>query len=382
MPIYLDYNSTTPVDPLVLEAMLPYFKEKFGNAASSTHAYGWVAEQAVDDARQHVAKLLNAESNEIVFTSGATEAINLALKGVFEAYKSKGNHIITVSTEHKAVLDTCSYLEKNGARITLLPVQPDGLIQPEELRKHLTDKTILVSVMFANNETGVIQPIRQLSELTHAAKALFMSDATQACGKIRVDVEEEGIDLLPFSSHKLYGPKGCGALYVRRKNPRAKLLAQIHGGGHENGLRSGTLNVPAIVGFGKACELASSRMWEDSSRISVLRTQLEQNLLDLGGIAVQGNTRHRLPNTSNLSFTGCSASALIKELFDIAVATGSACTSALPEPSHVLKAMAVPEDVAFSSLRFSLGRFTTAEEIQTAIDKISKAYMRSRSQNE
>lgn len=376
MSIYFDHNSTTPVDPLVLETMLPYFSVKFGNAASRTHSFGWVAEQAVEDARKQVAGLIHAEEGEIVFTSGATEAINLAMKGVFEAYTDKGNHIITTATEHKAVLDTCTHLEKAGARITVLPVQPDGLVDANELIRNIDGNTILVSVHYANNETGVIQNVKELSDIVHAHGALFLSDATQACGKIKVDVQAEGIDLLPFSAHKLYGPKGCGALFVRRKNPRVKLTAQIDGGGHEKGMRSGTLNVPGIVGFGKACELATNRMWDDSQRISVLRTTLEQNLIEFGGVSVNGNTRQRLPNTTNLSFSGIAAASLIKELHDFALASGSACTSALPETSHVLRAMSVPENAAHSSVRFSLGRTNTMEEINLCIEKIRKIYLR------
>ena len=370
MAIYLDNNSTTPVDPLVLETMLPYFTTRFGNASSKTHSFGWIAEQAVTDARLQVAKLIGAEDSEIIFTSGATEAINLALKGVFEAYSVKGKHIITSATEHKAVLDTCAHLEKSGAHITILPVQPDGLIDPAELSNALTDQTILVSIMYANNETGVIQNIRELSAITHAKGSIFMSDSTQACGKIRVNTDEDGIDLLALSAHKIYGPKGCGALFVRRKNPRVKLIAQIDGGGHEKGLRSGTLNVPGIVGFGKACELAHERMWEDNIHISKLRSTLEQGLIDLGNISVNGNTRNRLPNTSNLAFTGIKASTLMKHLPDIAFASGSACTSALAEPSHVLRAMQISEDVAYSSVRFSIGRHNTTDEINICIEKI------------
>ncbi len=378
MQIYFDHNSTTPVDPEVLQCMLPYFTEQYGNAASRTHSFGWVAEQAVEDARKQVAMLINAEEQEIVFTSGATEAINLGMKGVFETHQNKGKHIIITATEHRAVLDTCSHLESLGAKITMLPVQPDGLLDPEELNKFIDEQTILVSVLYANNETGVIQNVKQLSEISHAKGTLFMSDATQACGKIRVDVNEDGIDLLPFSAHKLYGPKGCGALYVRRKNPRVKIRAQIDGGGHERGMRSGTLNVPGIAGFGKACSLAAQRMWDDSRHISLLRTTLEQNLLDLGGVSINGNTRQRLPNTSNLSFHGIQASTFIKDLFQIAVATGSACTSALLEPSHVLKAMSASDEIAYSSIRFSLGRTNTMEEIMFCIEKIKEVYLKSK----
>ncbi len=390
--IYLDYNSTTPVDPRVLEAMLPYFSEKFGNAASKTHAFGWVAEVAVEQARERVAKLINATPHEIIFTSGATEAINLAIKGVYEMHSAvspplgggKGedlvvhpqptgrNHILTVSTEHKAVLDTCKYLESKGARVTYLPVNREGLIDLGQLTNSITPSTILVCVMYANNETGVIQPIHEISEIAREKGCFFMCDATQAVGKIKVDVETDGIDLLCLSAHKIYGPKGSGALFVRRKNPRVSLMSQLHGGGHERGLRSGTLNVPGIVGFGKACEIAEKEMWDDAQRISQLRTLLEQKLLDLGKIFINGSIKHRMPNVTNLSFGGIKADSLIAKLSDIAVATGSACTSAITESSHVLKAMGVPDEMAYSSIRFSLGKYTTQDELDYAIDKISK----------
>jgi len=373
IPVYLDYNATTQVDPRVLEAMLPYFSENFGNAASRTHSFGWIAEQAVDDARKKVAELIGAEPNEIVFTSGATEAINLAMKGVFEAYRSKGNHIVTVATEHKSVLDTCEHLKKLGAEITLLKVNREGLIDLDELKNSITEKTILVSVMMANNETGVIQPISEISKIVHNKGSIMMSDATQAVGKIPVDVNADGIDLLSISAHKLYGPKGIGALFVRRKNPRVKLIAQIDGGGHENGLRSGTLNVPAIVGFGKACEIAKDEMLNDSGQISILRTILEQSLCDLGNVFINGSIRNRLPNTTNLSFADILANSLIKELGNVAVATGSACTSAVPQPSHVLKAMGVSDELSYSAIRFSLGKFTTEEEIKFCIEEVKNA---------
>jgi cysteine desulfurase len=368
--MYLDYNSTTPVDPRVLEAMLPYFSEKFGNAASKTHSFGWVAEAAVEQARACIAKLIHATPHEIIFTSGATESINLAIKGVFENYKSKGNHIITVSTEHKAVLDTCSYLEQKGAQVTYLPVGREGLLDLQQLSNSITPSTILVCVMYANNETGVIQPVDQISKIVHDKGSIFMSDAAQAVGKIRVDVENDGIDLLCLSAHKIYGPKGTGALFVRRKNPRITLSPIIHGGGHERGLRSGTLNVPGVVGLGKACEIAEKEMWEDAQRISRLRTALEQNLLSLKNVFVNGSIRHRLPNVSNLSLQYIKADSLIAKIPDIAVSTGSACTSAIPEPSHVLRAMGVPDEMAYSSIRFSLGRFTTKEEIDSVSEKI------------
>ena len=373
MSIYLDYNSTTPVDPRVLEAMLPYFTEKFGNAASKTHSYGWIGEAAVEKAREEVAKLIGATAHELIFTAGATEAINLAIKGVFENYSAKGNHIITVSTEHKAVLDTCRYLETKGAQVTYLPVNREGLIDLDWLRESITEKTILVCVMYANNETGVIQPISEISEIVHEKGCIFMSDATQAVGKINVNVEEDGIGLLCLSAHKFYGPKGIGALYVRRKNPRVSLSPLIHGGGHERGLRSGTLNVPAIAGLGKASELAEKEMWDDAQRVSALRTLLEQNLTETGKVYINGSIKNRLPNTTNLSFQNIKADSLIAKLPDIAAATGSACTSAVPGPSHVLKAMGLSDEMAYSSIRFSLGKFTPKEEIETAIHKINKA---------
>ncbi len=378
-PIYLDYNATTPVDQRVLDAMLPYFSEKFGNAASKTHAFGWIAEEAVKQTREQLANMIHAEPGELVFTSGATESINLAIKGVFESYHSKGNHIVTVATEHKATLDTCKRLERHGASVTYLPVNKEGLIDLAELENAITDKTILVAVMYVNNETGVIQPIKKIAEIVHRKGSLFMSDATQACGKMKVDVQEDHIDLLCLSAHKFYGPKGAGALYVRRKDPRVTLTSLIDGGGHEKGLRSGTLNVPAIVGFGKACEIATVEMEADEKRISFLRDFLERELLELGNVFVNGSVNHRLYNVTNLSFEGVRADSLISELKDVAVSTGSACSSAIPEPSHVLKAMYVNDELAYSSLRFSLGKFTTEEEIQFAVKKVKEAIAKLRS---
>lgn len=369
-PIYLDYNATTPVDQRVLEAMLPYFSEKFGNASSRTHAFGWTAEDAVDIARNQVAQLIGCTAQEIVFTSGATEAINLAIKGIWENYQPKGKHIITVKTEHKAVLDTCKRLEQKGAEITYLSVDREGIIDLDELKSALRKDTILVSVMYVNNETGVIQPISKISELVHANNSIFMCDATQAVGKIQVDVNEDGIDLLCLSAHKMYGPKGVGGLYVRRKNPRVTLASQLVGGGHERGLRSGTLNVSGIVALGKACEIAKEEMWADSARISRLRTILEQQLGDLENVFVNGSIKNRLYNVSNLTFKGIRAEALIKQFPTIAMAMGSACTSALAEPSHVLKAMGLSDDEAYASVRFSLGKYTTQEEVQEVVDSI------------
>jgi cysteine desulfurase len=373
-PIYLDNNATTRVDERVLEEMLPYFTEKFGNASSKTHPYGWIAADAVGLARERVAHLINSEKDEIIFTSGATESINLALKGVFETYKNKGNHIITVSTEHKAVLDCCHSLERKGALVTYLKVDENGLINLNELEQSITDKTILVCVMLANNETGVIQRIKQISEMSHRHNTIFMSDATQAIGKVKVDVQELGIDLMPLSSHKFHGPKGVGGLFIRRKNPRVNLQPLIEGGGHEKNLRSGTLNVPGIVGMGKAAQLANDELEKNEQHIHTLRDKLQQALLQIANTVVNGNTDFRLPNTLNISFQGINSNDLIKKFATkIAVSTGSACTSALPEPSHVLKAMGISDEQAFSSVRFSLGKFNTEEEIEEAIQIVKAA---------
>lgn len=374
LPVYLDYNASTPVDPRVVETMLPYFSEKFGNAASKTHSYGWIAEDAVELAQQQIATLIDCEPGEIVFTSGATESINLALKGVFESYKKTGNHIVTVSSEHKAVLDTCHYLETIGAKVTYLPVQPDGLIDFTIFKKSFTNKTILVAVLYANNETGVIQQLKELSAYTKLKNVIFFTDATQAVGKIVVDVKNDDIDLMSFSAHKIYGPKGVGALYVRRKNPRVNLTPQINGGGHQKGFRSGTLNVPGIVGFGKACELCENEMLTDSSRLFTLRNKLENELLKIEGVEINGATVNRLEHVSNLRFAKTNADELIAKLNpDMAVSTGSACTSATQEPSHVLKAMGLSDEEARHSVRFSLGRFTTEEEINYVVKKITSA---------
>jgi len=371
-PIYLDHNATTPVDKRVLETMLPYFTEKFGNASSRTHAFGWVAEDAVRTAREQVAQLINCLAQEIIFTSGATEAINLAIKGVWEKYQTKGKHIITVKTEHKAVLDTCKSLERKGAEITYLSVDREGLIDLEELKNALTPQTILVAVMYANNETGVIQPIKQIADLVHANNSIFMCDATQAVGKINCDVEDDHIDLMCLSAHKFYGPKGIGALYVRRKNPRVTLYPQIDGGGHERGLRSGTLNVTGIVGLGKACEIAQQEMWDDSIRISKLRTKLEQHLCDLPNVFINGSTKHRLFNVTNITFQGVRSETLINKTPNIALAMGSACTSAIAEPSHVLKAMGMSDEDSYSAVRFSLGKYTTEAEINEVIEIVNR----------
>ena len=367
--VYLDYNSTTPVDARVLQKMLPYFSEKFGNAASKTHSYGWVAEEAVDIAREQVADFIGCEKEEIYFTSGSTEAINLALKGIYKSYQTKGKHIITIKTEHKAVLDTCKYLEDLGAEITYLNVDREGIISLDELKNSIKENTILVALMFANNETGVIHSMKEISKLCEEKNILFFSDTTQAAGKINFNVKEDGIHCCCLSAHKIYGPKGIGALYVSRKKPRITLQAQIHGGGHERGLRSGTLNVPAIVGLGEACAIAQKQMWDDNIKLSRLRTILEQALTATGKVFVNGDMRNRLPNTTNLLFKNFKSEGLIKKLNGIAVATGSACTSALTEPSHVLQAMGLTDDESYSSIRFSLGRFTTEEEITFTIQK-------------
>ena len=371
--IYLDYNATCPVDPRVLERMLPYFNEKFGNASSRTHAFGWEADEAVKLARRSVAGLLGCEPGELVFTSGATEAINLGIKGAAVAYQSKGRHFITCTTEHRAVLDVFEHLERDGAEVTRLPVQPDGRLDPELLRSALRNDTVLVAIMLANNETGVLHPIRELAELTHERGALFFCDTTQAIGKLQVAVNELGIDLCTVSAHKYYGPKGVGALFVRRKNPRVTLVPQLDGGGHEHGLRSGTLNVPGIVGLGAAAELVVRELWDDNQRISLLRSRLEKELITRCGAKVNGNTRHRLSNTTNLCFPGLRASELISACPQLAISTGSACSSALPEPSHVLRAMGLSEADAYASIRISLGRMTTEEEVRRAVGMIASS---------
>jgi cysteine desulfurase len=361
------------MDPRVLEAMLPYFNEKFGNAASRNHPFGWAAEEGVDYAREQISKLINCSEKEIIFTSGATESNNLAIKGVFEMYAAKGNHIITATTEHKAVLDTCAHIEKLGASITYLEVKADGLIDLNELSNAITDKTILVSIMYGNNEIGVIQPMKEISAITRSKGVLLHTDATQTVGKIPVDVEADGIDLLSFTAHKMYGPKGVGALYVRRKNPRVKVTAQMDGGGHERGMRSGTLNVPGIVGFGKACEIAMQDMEKDTIRLSAMRDRLEKSLVELEESYINGNTNHRLPHVTNISFKYVEGEGLMMAMKDLAVSSGSACTSASLEPSYVLKSLGLNDDLAHSSIRFGLGRFTTDEEIDYAIECTKKA---------
>ena len=379
LPVYLDNNATTPCDPEVVAAMLPYFTENFGNAASRNHSYGWIAEEAVDLAREQIAALAGAETKEIIFTSGATESVNLAMKGIFEMYAGKGNHVITLNTEHKAVLDTCKHIEKSGGEVTYLKVDEEGLVDLEALEASIKPATILISIMYANNETGVIQPIKEISAIARTHKVLFFTDATQAVGKIPVDVNNDGIDLMACSAHKMYGPKGVGALYVRRKNPRVSLTAQIDGGGHERGLRSGTLNVPAIVGFGKACQLSGTEMEVESNRVSKLRDKLEKALLQLEEVTVNGSQKHRLPHVTNLSFKYVEGEGLMMGFNkDIAVSSGSACTSASLEPSYVLKALGLDNELAYSSLRFGLGRFTTEEEIDYTIKKVLNTVTRLR----
>ena len=371
-PIYLDNNATTPMDPRVLEAMIPYFTEHFGNAASRNHPYGWAAEEAVDYAREQVAKLINADPKEIIFTSGATEGDNLAIKGVYEMYASKGNHFITATTEHKAVLDTCKHIEKLGGEVTYLEVKADGLVDLAELEAAIRPTTILVAIMYANNEIGVVQPIKEISAIAKKHGVLLFTDGVQAVGKIPVDVLADGIDIMAFSAHKMYGPKGVGALYVRRKNPRVKVTAQMDGGGHERGMRSGTLNVPGIVGFGKACELARLELADDAIRLSKLRDKLENALLQIEEAYVNGNREHRLPHVANISFKHVEGEGLLMGFNKtIALSSGSACTSASLEPSYVLKALGLGDDLAHSSLRFGLGRFTTEEQIDYTVEQIT-----------
>ena len=372
-PIYLDNNSTTPMDPRVLDAMLPYFNEKFGNAASRNHSFGWNAEEAVDYAREQVGRLIGCTSKEIIFTSGATEANNLAIKGVFEMYGSQGNHMITVSTEHKATLDACKKVEKMGGEVTYLSPNEDGLINLSDLESAITDKTILITIMYGNNEIGVIQDIKAISAIAKKNGILFHTDATQTVGKIPVDVIADGIDLMSFTAHKMYGPKGVGALYVRRKNPRVKVTSQMDGGGHERGMRRGTLNVPGIVGFGKACEIAQNEMDGEAVRLSAMRDRLEKELLTIEEAYVNGNVQHRLPHVANISFKFVEGEGLMMGTKDIAVSSGSACTSASLEPSYVLKSLGLDDELAHSSLRFGLGRFTTDEEIDFAIDHVKTA---------
>jgi cysteine desulfurase len=371
-PIYLDNNATTPCDPRVVDTMIPYFTQNFGNAASRNHSFGWVAEEAVDYAREQIAKLIGADPKEIIFTSGATEADNLAIKGVYEMYAAKGNHIITTTIEHKAVLDTCKHLEKQGAEVTYLEVDDKGMINLQDLEKAITPKTILVAIMYANNEIGTINPMKEISAIARKHGVLVMTDAVQAVGKIPVDVNKDGIDLLAFTAHKMYGPKGVGALYVRRKNPRVKVTAQIDGGGHERGMRSGTLNIPGIVGFGKACEICYNEMAADTARIIKLRDKLENGLLQIEESYLNGHPTNRLPHVANISFKHVEGEGLLMGINKhIALSSGSACTSASLEPSYVLKALGLGDDLAHSSLRFGLSRFSTEEEVDFTIKAVT-----------
>lgn len=367
------------MDPRVLEAMIPYFTEHFGNAASRNHPFGWEAEEAVDYAREQVAKLIGADPKEIIFTSGATEGDNLGIKGVYEMYASKGNHIITCTTEHKAVLDTCKHIEHLGGDVTYLPVAANGLIDLAQLEAAIKPTTILIAIMYANNEIGVVQPVKEISAIAKKNGVLFFSDAVQAVGKIPVDVNADGIDIMAFTAHKMYGPKGIGALYVRRKNPRVKVTAQMDGGGHERGMRSGTLNVPGIVGFGKACELARLEMAADAERLSKLRDKLEAALTQIDESYVNGSKEHRLPHVANISFKYVEGEGLMMGFNKtIALSSGSACTSASLEPSYVLKALGLGDDLAHSSLRFGLGRFTTEEQIDYTIKAVTDTVLKLR----
>jgi cysteine desulfurase len=371
LPIYMDYHATTPMDPRVFEAMKPYFLETFGNAASRNHSFGWEAEEAVEKSRKQIASLIGATAKEIVFTSGATESNNLALKGVAEMYAEKGNHIITAATEHKAILDTCKRLEKHGVRVTYLPVQQNGLVDLDQLQAAITDKTILISIMYANNEIGVIQPIAELGKIAKARGVLLHTDATQAVGKVPVNVIKDNVDLMSMSGHKMYGPKGVGALYVRRKSPRVQITAQMDGGGHERGMRSGTLNVPGIVGLGEACALCQAGMAEEAKRMAFLRDKLMHKLQsELDETYINGTMEHRLPNNLNISFAYVEGESLLMGINDIAVSSGSACTSATLEPSYVLKALGAGDDLAHSSIRFGLGRFNTEEEVDYVAAKV------------
>jgi cysteine desulfurase len=379
LPIYMDYHATTPVDPRVLEAMLPFFSQHFGNAASRNHAFGWEAEEAVDVARKQVADLIGASAKEIIFTSGATESNNLAIKGAAEMYREKGNHIITCVTEHKAVIDTCKKLEKQGGRVTYLPVQKDGRISLDDLRAAITDKTILITIMSANNEIGVLQPVAEIGAIAKEKGILFHTDAVQAVGKVPFDVNTVKADLVSMSAHKFYGPKGVGALYVRRRNPRVLLAEQISGGGHERGMRSGTLNVPGIVGLGKAAELCRQEMAKDTDRLGRLRDMLNEKLhRNLDEIYINGSMEHRLPHNLNISFAYVEGESLLMGINDVAVSSGSACTSASLEPSYVLKALGAGDDLAHSSIRFGLGRWTTEEEVDYVVEKLTSVVRRLR----
>jgi cysteine desulfurase len=379
LPIYMDNHATTPVDPRVLEEMLPFFTDRFGNAASRNHPFGWAAEEGVETARERIAKLIGASTKEIIFTSGATESDNLALKGVAEMYKQKGNHIITAVTEHKAILDTCKRLEKYGYRVTYLPVQKDGLIDLDDLKRAIDDKTILVSIMAANNEIGVIQPVEEIGKICHEKGVLFHTDGVQAVGKIPMDVNKMNIDLMSITAHKIYGPKGVGALYVRRKNPRVQISAIIDGGGHERGMRSGTLNVPGIVGFGKACAICMEEMPKESCHLAGLRNRLRDRIMgQLDETYINGTMEHRLPGNLNISFAYVEGESLLMGINDVAVSSGSACTSATLEPSYVLKALGTGDDLAHSSIRFGIGRFNSEAEVDYVADRVIETVQRLR----
>ncbi|MDE3136455.1 MAG: IscS subfamily cysteine desulfurase [Acidobacteriota bacterium] len=379
LPIYMDNHATTPVDPRVVEAMLPFFTDRFGNAASRNHSFGWTAEEAVENARAQIARLINASPKEIIFTSGATESDNLAIKGVAEMYREKGNHIITQATEHKAVLDTCKRLEKYGYEVTYLPVEKDGQVNLEDLERAITPKTILITIMYANNEIGTVQPVAEIGRIAKAHNVLFHVDGVQAVGKIPVDVQKDGIHLMSISAHKIYGPKGVGALYVRRKNPRVQVASQIDGGGHERGMRSGTLNVPGIVGLGKACEICQEEMATESVRMAALRDRLKHAIMGkLDEVYINGSLEHRLPNNLNISFAYVEGESLLMGINDVAVSSGSACTSATLEPSYVLKALGVGEDLAHTSIRFGLGRFNTEEEVDYVAQRVVETVSRLR----
>jgi cysteine desulfurase len=379
LPIYFDNHATTRVDPRVVEAMLPYYTERYGNAASRNHSFGWAAEEAVENGRAQIARMVGATPKEIIFTSGATESNNLALKGAAEMYREKGNHIITQSTEHKAVLDTCKRLEKYGYEVTYLPVQKDGRVDPDDIRRAITPKTIIISIMYANNEIGVVQPMEEIGKIAKEKGVLFHSDGVQAAGKIPVDVQKDGIDLMSLTAHKIYGPKGVGALYVRRRNPRVQLSAILDGGGHERGMRSGTLNVPGIAGFGKAAELCINEMPEESERMRRLRDRLKDGIFSqLDEVFINGSMVHRLPHNLNVSFAYVEGESLLMGINDIAVSSGSACTSATLEPSYVLKALGVGEDLAHTSIRFGMGRFNTAEEVDYVTARLVETVRRLR----
>jgi cysteine desulfurase len=379
LPIYFDNHATTRVDPRVVEAMLPYYTEKYGNAASRNHSFGWAAEEAVENGRAQIARMIGATPKEIIFTSGATESNNLALKGAAEMYREKGNHIITQATEHKAILDTCKRLEKYGYEVTYLPVQKDGRVDPDDIRRAITPKTIIISIMYANNEIGVVQPMEEIGKIAKEKGVLFHSDGVQAAGKIPVDVQKDGIDLMSLTAHKIYGPKGVGALYVRRRNPRVQLSAILDGGGHERGMRSGTLNVPGIAGFGKAAELCVNEMPEESERMRRLRGRLKDGIFSqLDEVFINGSMVHRLPHNLNVSFAYVEGESLLMGINDIAVSSGSACTSATLEPSYVLKALGVGEDLAHTSIRFGMGRFNTAEEVDYVTARLVETVRRLR----